>query len=318
MARRGTGHTPGARVFAVDDSPDQRQMFEFFLEDAGYEPIPVNDGEQCLALAAANPPDLILLDMTMPGMHGSEVLQSLKANETTCDIPVIMVSAANSENDIVQCLDLGAHDYVAKPVIERVLIARIRAALRLRAMTRKLQSLNRELEKAATTDPLTGIYNRRQWMLLANKELEKAQRHQRPLSVFLLDIDHFKQINDRHGHAVGDRALQEFCRCCQDVMRGSDIFGRYGGEEFIICCPEVSTGHAGELCERIRRVVEAADVTGNDGEPLQLTVSIGATVAIDTDTDMESLILRADHNLYRAKDSGRNRCILDYSNKSNP
>lgn len=299
-----------ARILVVDDIEDNIKLLSFDLEDDNHTVLTAINGRECLLLARADHPDLILLDMMMPVMDGKETLRQLKADPQLKHIPVIMVSANDGDDDIIEALDIGAHDFVAKPFIYPVLAARMRSALRLKASQEKLREANQLLQKLASFDPLTGAYNRRQFFNLAKAEFSKAERSDQPLSVIMMDIDKFKSINDTYGHAAGDQALVEITRTCKDICRASDIVSRFGGEEFVICCPNAELAGAHALAERLRGAIAAISITTDNGNQFSFTTSIGVTSRSPGDT-LEVMINRADGLLYQAKNQGRNRTVID-------
>lgn len=298
------------KVLVVDDIKDNIMLLTFELEDDDFEVLSANSGTECLQKVDELHPDIVLLDINMPGMSGIETLKHLKTNEATADVPVIMVSANNANTDIIEAIDLGAHDYVAKPIEYPVLAARMRSALRLASALSELEKANFELNKYATTDSLTGCFNRRQFFQLSDVEISKAKRRDCRLSIIMMDIDHFKQINDQYGHAAGDLALTSLTQACQSACRDSDILGRLGGEEFALCCPDADIEGATVLAERIRSQCEALRVEF-DGQVFGMTVSIGVTRVTRRDVTVHEPLQRADAFLYKAKNSGRNCIITD-------
>lgn len=300
------------KILVVDDIADNIQLLRFCLEDDGYSVAEALSGEACLDYCQSNDVDLILLDMMMPGLSGLETLAQLKADPHTVDIPVIMVSANDTEDLIVDALDIGAHDYVSKPVVYPILAARARSAMRLKQAKQALSEANYELQQLASTDTLTSLYNRRYFLQLSSVELAKAQRMNRALSIIMIDADNFKAINDNHGHLAGDNALIVLANSCTHTCRASDIIGRLGGEEFFICCPDTELEGAIEMAERIRLLISQTKVsykteTGDRNKELSFTVSMGVSQYRQGDT-LATLMAKADKQLYRAKDSGRN-CI---------
>jgi len=299
-----------AKILVVDDIQDNISLLCFNLEDDHHEVITATNGYECLDKAIEHSPDLILLDMMMPGISGTETLTRLQQDSTLKDIPVIMVSANDADDFIIEALDIGALDYVAKPFIYPVLAARMRTALRLRENQRELQELNKRLSKLASLDPLTEAYNRRHFLELGNTEFAKAQRFHRPLSVIMLDVDKFKAINDTYGHPTGDAALKQLTQLCQNAGRSSEIVGRFGGEEFVLCCPDTDQAGAMALAERLRASIE--DSTLNfDGSTLRYTASMGVTSIQVDDKSLNDMLRRADQLLYYSKENGRNRCTTD-------
>jgi len=301
-----------AKILVVDDVEVNISLLQFNLEDDNHEVISANNGQECLDKAQHDKPDLILLDMMMPKMSGLETLRRLKQDAQLSHIPVMMVSANDGDDNIIESLDIGAHDYISKPFIYPVLSARLRSALRLKESQESLASANTALSRLASLDPLTEIYNRRYFFELSKAEFAKARRYDRNLSVIMLDIDHFKHINDTYGHAFGDRALIEMCHLCKIVGRESDIFGRLGGEEFAFCCPDTDLNGAIAIGNRIRAMVEQLTIE-SDKEPVRFTVSLGITTLREKYVDFESVLNRADQLLYQAKDKGRNCIVSEYS-----
>ncbi|SMF45589.1 response regulator receiver modulated diguanylate cyclase [Alteromonadaceae bacterium Bs31] len=296
------------KVLVVDDVEDNIVLLTFELEDEGFEVIAAHSGNECLQLVDEVEPDIILLDIRMPGISGLETLEQLKAREETREIPVIMVSANTADNSVVRALDLGAHDFVSKPIEYPVLSARMRSALRLVNARRALVRANQELERLATQDPLTGCYNRRHFFTLSEAEFSKARRHQRSIAVLMIDVDLFKAINDSYGHAAGDTALTVITECCRSATRESDVLGRLGGEEFALTCPDADLDGAFYLAERIRQNCESKEISAG-GKLFCVTLSIGVTMISAEDEHFDQLLQRADSLLYQAKALGRNRSV---------
>lgn len=289
-------------ILVIDDAKDVLVLLESELSEEGYRVLLAETGAIGLELIASKSIDLVLLDILMPEMSGPQVLRSIKQKKQSKNIPVIMLSASEESQDIVSALDLGADDYVSKPYIPEVLFARIRTSLRL-------LEKNRELEKMASTDFLTGINNRRQFYHLSNIMLNKNIRDKSWITIALMDIDYFKNVNDTYGHGVGDRVLVEFSRMLSEYFRGYDIIGRIGGEEFCVCLPDTNAEKGFIACDRFREVVASYTISVEiDGHFIDLSthVSIGITSATQK-TDLESLIKQADSALYFSKSSGRNK-----------
>ncbi len=296
------------KVLVVDDVEDNIVLLTFELEDEGFDVIAAHSGNECLQLVDEVLPDIILLDIRMPGISGLETLEQLKARELTREIPVIMVSANTADNSVVRALDLGAHDFVSKPIEYPVLSARMRSALRLINARRALVRANEELERLATQDPLTGCYNRRHFFTLSDAEFSKARRHERSIAVLMIDVDLFKAINDSYGHAAGDTALTALTDCCREATRESDVLGRLGGEEFALTCPDADLDGAFNLAERIRQGCENQEIPAA-GTVFSITLSIGVTIITPEDNNFDQLLQRADNLLYQAKALGRNRSV---------
>jgi len=261
------------------------------------------DGPTALQMASEKPaPDIILLDIKMPGMDGHEVCRRLKQSPETCDIPVIFITALNEQEEEAYGLSLGAVDYIAKPVNEPIVTARVRNHIALQQARNELTLKNKELEQIAIRDKLTGLYNRRKLDESFEVEVSRAERYGRPLSVIMLDIDHFKAVNDTHGHPVGDTVLVETAERLLAALRTSDIPGRWGGEEFLIICPETPLDTAVQLANRLRHNYEMKAFP----EAGRLTASFGVS-AHHKGLLAPDILLGADEALYRAKNGGRNR-----------
>lgn len=282
-------------VLIVDDLRTNAMALARMLEPE-WQTQAAFDGPTALQMAAAKPPpDLILLDIKMPGMDGYEVCRRLKESPETDDIPVIFITAANREENEAYGLSLGAVDYIAKPVNPPIVKARIRNHIALRTALSELQHL-------AARDQLTALYNRRKLDESFEFEVARAERYNRPLSVILFDIDHFKVINDTHGHQAGDAALAGTGQWLQTALRTSDIPGRWGGEEFLVICPETGLETAAQLAERLRQDYAVQTFFKDQS----LTASFGAA-AHRKGRAAKDILLHADEALYRAKNGGRNR-----------
>lgn len=294
-------------ILAVDDAKDSLMLLEFDLADNGYQVIAADSGESALSLLENMEADLILLDMQMPGMSGIATLQVLKSKPEYKNIPVIMLSASDDEDAIVSALELGADDYVTKPYIPNVLLARIRNSIRFMEKTRQLEIL-------AKTDSLTTVNNRGSFRELANACISQTKRTEQFLSMAMFDLDLFKQVNDNYGHEAGDKALIDFASILKSTFRDYDIIGRVGGEEFAVCMPDTNLADAFLACERCRTTLEShlIKLTHNDKlAPFSLTVSIGVSGGQGQSLNFDALLRHADAALYQAKEGGRNQTTLD-------
>jgi two-component system cell cycle response regulator len=294
--------TSAGTILVAEDSLVIRTAVCDQLEDEGYEVVEAEDGEAALRLCASDRPDAILLDIEMPGLDGHQVLARLKADGDLCDIPVVFLTGRTGTDDMVAGLRAGAHDYLRKPFETAELIARVGGAVRIKRLQDELHLRNEQLDRLSRIDGLTGLYNRRHIDEQLLKEVRTAARHGESVAILLLDIDHFKLVNDVEGHPAGDRVLQEFASRLQSVVRVGDVVGRWGGEEFIVIAPHTTMPGALLLAERIRKVVgdEAIDLGDHS---ITVTVSIGCVVGMD----VADLIVDADTALYRSKTEGRNR-----------
>lgn len=293
----------GEIILVVDDNSNNVRLLRDILEDEQYTVYTADNGGPVLELAHLYQPSAILLDIMMPGLDGFEVCRMLKADSLAKDIPVLMVTAKTDSEDLKRALELGAFDFIRKPIDEIEVVARTQSALRFKEREDKLKEM-------ASKDGLTGVYNRVLLVELFMKELAKLARSGKALSFVMLDIDFFKKVNDTYGHLAGDYILKELCVLLQSSLRSGDIIGRYGGEEFGIVMPETDADQACELCGRIRRLVEEHPFhTGS--EEIRISVSSGiSTVTKDLRKTVEELVKQADEALYCAKKNGRNRVEL--------
>jgi diguanylate cyclase (GGDEF)-like protein len=295
---------PAPRILLADDSSTVRTIARMELESAGYDVLEAPDGEQALAMAIAQQPDTILLDIEMPVMDGYETVTALKADAGTADIPVVFLTGRTDAADVVRALKLGGHDYVRKPPEAAELLARVRAALRVKTLQDQLRARADELDRMTRTDHLTGLFNRRHMEENLRAMTAGATRHGFPIVVLIVDVDHFKNVNDTLGHQAGDEVLVELATRLRSVMRIEDVLGRWGGEEFLLLLPHTTATQAAFLAERLRSVVAASPVVTSAG-PLSVSISIGGAAA--EEQGHHDLLLTADRQLYDAKDAGRNR-----------
>ena len=290
------------KVLVVDDDAINRQVLGDLLKPE-YTVIMAKNGVQTLEHAARHLPDLILLDVMMPDMDGYEVLRQLRANPQTEHIAVIFISGLDRPEDEANGLNMGASDYIAKPFNATVVTARV--ALHLQVVRQR-----RMLERLANIDGLTGLSNRRRFDEVYALEWERSRRAGRPLSLALLDIDCFKQYNDRYGHPAGDRVLRSVARTAASFMRRPvDLAARYGGEELALLMPETYAEQARHVATSLTRAVEQLTLAhaGSSVGPV-LTVSVGgATLGEKSGESALELLEAVDHELYRAKRAGRYR-----------
>jgi two-component system cell cycle response regulator len=247
----------------------------------------------------------------MPDLDGFSIIQALKADPEVRDIPVIMMTARSELDSRIKGLDLGAHDYVAKPFETAELVARIRAALRVKQLQDDLKEANKELERLAASDALTDLPNRRTFDEQFFLAIERSRRSGESVSVMMLDLDDFKRVNDEHGHQVGDDALRHIGRLLAGRRRVTDLVGRYGGEEFVWVLPGATAESAVEIADWLRRAVEETAIETEQGA-LRLTVSIGVTTFIPREhgpVGTSNILEVADRALRQAKAGGRNKVV---------
>ncbi len=289
-------------VLAIDDTQDIHDLLRLRLRAEGIELHHAHSAAEGIAHAKALVPDLVLLDIDMPKMNGFDVCRALKADPVTSAIPVIFLSAASDVDDKVAGFDLGAVDFVTKPFNTAELRARVRAALR----TKRYQDL---LAQRAQIDGLTGLWNRGYFNQRLQDEVAAARRYGREVTLVLVDLDHFKKLNDGHGHPFGDRVLMATGEVLASSVRATDAACRYGGEEFGLILTETPGSGARTCCERIREQIEALNLLSR-GKPVPVTTSVGfaTTGAIPKEQlTVQTLLDAADAALYAAKQGGRNR-----------
>ncbi len=291
------------RVLIADDNQNNLKLIKEILEDEGYTTMTASDGSTAMQMVQEFKPHVLLLDIMMPDMDGFQVCEALKKEPETKDIPIIMVTAKTGGCDLKRAFELGAFDYIKKPIDEMEVIARVQSALKFKEREDRLREM-------ATTDGLTGLYNHALIVELFEKEVSKQERKNSDLSFVMLDIDYFKKVNDNYGHITGDFILKELADILKCLVRCGDLVGRYGGEEFSLILPDAGEENALALCERIREKV-AAHLFTVGSQTLSITVSMGVYCKTGGDKTPSQDILRlADEALYRAKQNGRNRVEL--------
>ena len=288
-------------ILVIDDSMDVHRLLRARLRGEALDIEGKLSGDEGIAAVKEMRPSLVLLDLDMPGTDGFEVIRILKDDPETLHIPVIVLSGLQSPHDKVTAIDLDAIDYITKPFDVTELKVRIRSALRI-------HQLLDMLSQKAQIDGLTGLFNRAHFDARWPQEIAGSQRHARPLSLAILDIDHFKSINDTYGHPAGDAALAEFSTLIQQACRETDIACRYGGEEFALIMPDTGPDAAHSVCERVRTALQAKVWPRHPERTV--TCSIGLA-GCDGAAGVEAApwIEAADKNLYAAKRDGRNRTI---------
>lgn len=276
-----------ALILVVEDDPEINSLMALTLRVEDYDVIQAHDGEQALRMVEEHSPDLILLDVMMPRLSGYDVARVLHDRKVTARIPIIFVTAKSEMEDRVHGLEM-AIDYVCKPFAAPELLARVRAALRMRNLQEDLRATNEKLAQLATTDALTQLCNRRHFNAKLEDELQRARRFGHPLALVLFDLDHFKNVNDTWGHVEGDVVLQTFARVLRSSVRRIDTIARLGGEEFGALLPATETKGAVAFAEKVRIATQNSLVPcrTRDGaivDPISVTVSSGVVVALRLD-----------------------------------
>jgi len=310
----------GLRILAVDDSPLDLKLLTRLLTSSGHRVSTAPNGKEALARVLEETPQLILTDWVMPVMDGMELCKSLRRAQKGRQIYIIVLTGCEDEEHLVEAFEAGADDYVVKPFSPRTLCARIRAAERIirlqeevdrdkeeiRRYAAELSIANRKLERAALTDLLTGLPNRRYAMERLDQEWAGSVRHNRPLCCMIADIDHFKRVNDTYGHDVGDIVLRETAAVLKKTVRKDDVVCRFGGEEFLLICPDTPLEGAVLLANRLCAAVAAHDIRA-PGFIGGVKISVGVAVRTDSMSTPHQFLKAADEALYAAKRGGRNR-----------
>ncbi len=304
--RRGDDRVRPHTILVADDSVATRRILGRALTSGGYVVREAGNGAEALAACRVDPPDLMLLDVDMPVMDGMATLRALKADAALSGLPVLFLSARTGAQDAATGLELGAQDYVRKPCEPAELCARVAAALRAKAQQDMLSRQAQALDELSATDALTLLGNRRRFASWVDNT-RAARGPDAALAVFVIDVDHFKRVNDEHGHAVGDVILRGVAERVRRVVESTgDVLVRWGGEEFVALALDVPDAAAAiEFGERVRAVVGAEPFAIGDHRKLDVTVSVGCAAGHLGDVD--TLVARADEALYAAKRAGRNR-----------
>ena len=301
------------RILIADDSIVSRHLLDATLRKWGYEVVVACDGNEAWrVLDSDDAPTLAILDWMMPGMTGPEVCRKVRENSKEKDIYtyILLLSSKSEKEDLIEGMESGADDYLTKPFDQHELKVRLRPGMRIIELQHELISAREELREQATKDFLTRIWNRSSILDIFQRELLRGTRENRPVGLVIADLDHFKSVNDTHGHFAGDAVLRECVRRMGVSVRPYDSIGRYGGEEFLVILPGCDEACVGKQAERMREALATEPMSLNE-ESRVITCSFGATSwTPGAAADEESLIRIADDALYRAKRQGRNRVVF--------
>ncbi len=302
-------------ILIIDDSESASRAARTALATCveGYQIEVASNGLDGFKRMVTGAVDLVLCDLMMEGFDGFKFLGLKRSRPDLTEVPVIMLTGAGAVTEKVKALEGGASDYLTKPFEDAELIARVRVHLKLRALQNELREKNRKLEELSNTDDLTKLANRRHFMEVASIEFLRALRYERPLSCILLDLDHFKRINDTYGHLAGDAVLRTVSQTLRNGLRGQDIAARYGGEELILILPETSPEGAEAVAQRYRRAIRELAIE-HEGQIVKVSASFGVASYPSNSADtLEHLVRAADAALYQAKELGRD-CVVVASN----
>lgn len=296
------------RILVADDDPENSALVAEVLRGEGFEVAVANDGAEALAKIEETKPELVLLDYNMPDYSGLETLHKLRQRQNY--VAVIFVSGTDDERVVVDCLQSGADDYVRKPFGVGELVARVRVRFRNKDTNDELSRATEKLRELAEHDDLTGLFNMRSMYAKIDRELKRARRYGRRVAVVMMDLDHFKSVNDEFDHLFGSFVLKEIGQLVAKQMRETDFAARYGGDEFLMVLSETDEKGATSFGERLRASVEK-HVSYDGRNRFSRTASLGVAVTREgEELEAKELVRRADQALYKAKETGRNRVVL--------
>ena len=301
---------PALPLLLAEDEPIQREFLTLMLTLAGYAVVAVENGQDALTEILSGKYSLVVTDRNMPGLDGLQLCRAVRAAQLPVYVYILMLTGFDSTNDAIAGLKAGADDYVSKPAREEELIARLSAGRRILTAERALREANERIRLLTVTDPLVGIFNRRYFDDQLSAASAYAERNLRPLSLVFADVDHFKAVNDTHGHWVGDEVLIEIGRRLLASVRVDDWVARYGGEEFAVVLPEMDPEGAMDVAERLRAAIADQKVSTSAGD-LAVTASFGVASSLPAAFKTpRALVGAADRALYLSKADGRNRTTL--------
>jgi two-component system cell cycle response regulator len=299
------------KILIAEDEPVSRRMLQGVLTKWGYDVVSVEDGNAAWErLNAADAPRIALLDWMMPGQNGIDVCRKMRRHRPEPYTYILLLTAKNAKESVVEGLESGADDYLTKPFHFEELKARLRVGLRLLELEDTLVQAREAMRFKATHDTLTGVWNRGAILEMLDREINRSRREGPSLGVLIGDLDHFKVVNDTYGHLAGDSVLREVTKRIQAAIRLYDAVGRYGGEEFLVLLPGCDGAATMDKAEQLRTAIVQRPIETPAG-PLRVTMSFGAVATVNWPLDTANQILQmADAALYRAKQEGRNRAVM--------
>ncbi len=294
------------QVLIVDDDASVRNTIHEYISNAGYDVIAAATAEEALELVAQGNYAVVITDIRLPGMGGLELTNLIKKKNGA---DVIVVTGYSDDYSYEEAINIGASDFVIKPVRLEELLLRMRRVLKERQLSTERTRMMEKLQKLATTDGLTKLYNSRSFYSQLELEVDRFNRYKHPLSLLLLDIDNFKKFNDSFGHLEGDKVLVRFSQIIKSCLRTNDSAYRYGGEEFTVILPETNGDEAKTVAQRIRSTLEVETFTPTPDKDAKITISIGVTQYFSKE-ELSAFIRRADQAMYFSKQNGRNRVTV--------
>jgi two-component system, cell cycle response regulator len=300
----------GGRILVVDDRPASQDRIRSALEQrhtVDVEPSP----QEALFRVAETDYDLIIVSLGFTDFDGLRLCSQIRSLERTRNLPILLVTEPEDTARVLRGLDLGVNDYLIRPIDRNELVARVQTQVKRKRYSDRLRNNVQQSMEMALTDALTGLFNRRYMETHVQSLIERSRASDRPVSLIMIDIDYFKSINDTWGHDAGDQVLREFSQRLRASIRGIDLACRFGGEEFVVVMPDTTSDVALMVGERLRAKIAADPFAIGRDQTIVVTTSVGIAERLPDDTTMDSLLKRADQALYHAKNSGRNRVVLD-------
>ncbi len=299
------------RILVIEDRAESVAWFASALTPK-HEVSSADTFEEALVRVKGGDYDLIVVSLGMRGFDGLRLCSQLRSLPEGRHVPILVVVSDGDRRKLTQALEMGVNDYLTRPVDKNELVARVRTQLRKKRYADRLRHNVQLSLEMAITDQLTGLHNRRYMSRHLDTMLVNAKRNERPLAFVIMDVDHFKQVNDTHGHDIGDEVLKEFAARIAANTRGIDLACRYGGEEFVVAMPDTDIAFATNIAERLRQSIETTPIRiSRDPGQINITISIGIARCEGREDTAEALLHRADQALYRAKRTGRNKVVAD-------
>ena len=309
----------GARILLIEDKDFERDKISNALSTDLNIVIDVDNGLKAMELVASQEFDIIVVSLNLKNEDGLRLCSHLRSNERTRSLPIVMIAGEEDMPRVAHGLEIGAHDYILRPLEKNELRARVRTQVRRKRFQDRLRSTYEISLSMALTDSLTGLYNRRYLEVHLEKLIENNAKSNKALGVIMMDIDNFKAVNDTHGHNVGDEILKTFADRIKDNLRSFDLVARLGGEEFVAILPDVSPERAYLVAERLRKSIADTPIACKvEGGALQITTSVGGAIINNGGHSIPTILERADKCLYEAKHAGRNCTVFENKGKLNP